>query len=740
MRKFVAWTLIGVMAVSLCGCGKKEDTKNTETTEGTTEEVVEETEETEESTQEVATDGNLILNGDFSGNLEGWQSYTNGGQGSIAIQNEELVVSVDKIGDLNYCVQANVGGFGLDQGVVYEFSFDIKCDIEREFEWRIQMNSGDYHAYVGDPSAVATTDYTTVSTTFTMEEGSDPAPKLCFNLGNHVGAEPGVEPHKIYIDNVSLKVLDESGKAEAPEEVEENTININQVGYMINDTKIAVFRGEDVDKEFTVVNTANNEVVYTGTIDDMFANKTADETNYYGDFSNVTEPGNYKIVTENMGESYTFDIGDDVYNSLYSDVVNMLYLQRCGTALSEEEAGEFAHKACHTSKARIYGTEKFIDVSGGWHDAGDYGRYVVSGAKTVADLLLTVEDFDEENKKALLNEAKYELDWMFKMQDSATGGVYHKVTCAVFPGDVMPEEETDELIVAPISTTATGDYAAVMAMAAHVYKDSNSKFANKCLKASKAAYAYLEENLTAPNYSNPSDILTGEYGDNSCRDEYFWAAAELYKATGQEEYLTVVKNIIENKNLQGLGWADVGTYGLYAYLTTDLAQADSSNTYKKATDKLLACADELLEASQKDGYMVALGDSYPWGSNMSVANDGMVLLMANKLQANDKYVLAAKQQLDYLLGVNATGYCFVTGYGTVSPEHTHHRPSTVVGESMVGMLVGGPDSALEDPYAQQVLKDKAPSKCYADNNQSYSCNEVTVYWNSPLIYLIAGAK
>lgn len=121
---------------------------------------------------------------------------------------------------------------------------------------------------------------------------------------------------------------------------------------------------------------------------------------------------------------------------------------------------------------------------------------------------------------------------------------------------------------------------------------------------------------------------------------------------------------------------------------------------------------------------------------MGIANNGMLLMLANEIAPNEEYVNCAKMQLNYLMGVNATGYCFVTGAGTLSPQNPHHRPSQVIGECMPGMLVGGPDSALEDPYAKAVLKDTPAAKCYADNAQSYSCNEVTIYWNSPLVYLL----
>ena len=192
----------------------------------------------------------------------------------------------------------------------------------------------------------------------------------------------------------------------------------------------------------------------------------------------------------------------------------------------------------------------------------------------------------------------------------------------------------------------------------------------------------------------------------------------------------------------GLGWADMGTYAFYALLKTD--PDDIEDIVEKGREAILMRAEEIYQIASQSGFNVALDTDYPWGSNMSVANDGMLLMMAAEINGSDdsadKYMELAKKQLDYLLGNNALGYCFVTGYGTVSPIHPHHRPSQVLGKSMKGMLVGGPNSNREDTYAQAVLKDIPPALCYADNEQAYSLNEIAIYWNSPLICLMSAFK
>lgn len=125
---------------------------------------------------------------------------------------------------------------------------------------------------------------------------------------------------------------------------------------------------------------------------------------------------------------------------------------------------------------------------------------------------------------------------------------------------------------------------------------------------------------------------------------------------------------------------------------------------------------------------------------MTIGNAGVILGVAAQITGDDDYQQTAEDNLNYLLGKNATGYCFVTGYGTLSPQNPHHRPSMAKKQAMKGMLVGGVNSAKEDSAAKAYLAGMPSAKCYVDHSESYSTNEVTTYWNSPLIYLLALAQ
>lgn len=690
-------------------------------------------------------DGDILVDLTFDSSDEGFMSYTNGGECEISNSNKQLAIHITKTGTLDYANQAYYDGFGLVEGVKYKLSFDAMSDKACSMEYRIQLNGGDYHAYVGEVTAL-TDKMTHVEKEFVMEEATDPAPRLAFNMGMQKDMKEDPGEHTITIDSIRLEVVDCSGaKGEGSDA--EKSISVNHVGYRPADKKVAVASGDFAGKKFEVRD-KKGKVAFSGTFGDAKEDKATESAICRGGFTKLKKKGTYTIVVDHDGEevvSETFSIGENVYDKLSESVFNMLPLQRCGEEVSEEAAGEFAHPACHTGKALVYDSDIEKDVTGGWHDAGDYGRYIVSGAQTVADLMYIIEKGDKDQK--YLNEVKYELEWMLKMQDE-NGGVYHKVTCANFPDTVMPEKETEQLILSPVSIAATGDFAAVMAKAAEDYMESDADFAATCGKAAVAAWEYLQANPDQKGFTNPKEIVTGEYPDEQLDDEVCWAAVELLdqidkgniEADIREDLIATISDKMEKGIGCGLGWADMGGFALYDLARLESEEAEVQKMAETAKEKILSEAKGLKKLIKEDGYYASMGTNYYWGSNMGVANNALMLLMAEELSEDEKYMTAAKQQLDYLLGVNGLDFCYVSGVGEKCLTDPHHRPSQVAGKAVPGMLAGGPNPNLEDPYAQQVLSGKAPALCYADNQQSYSTNEVAIYWNSPLIAVLDGIK
>ncbi len=683
-----------------------------------------------------AESNNIITNSTFDYNTTGWGTYKeSGGNASLSVDSGRLALNITSLGTLNYSVQVYYDIVPLYQNGVYRLKFDISSTVDRYVEEMIQQNGGTYKAYTWKGINI-TSEPQTIDYTFTMNSETDIMSKLVFNCGNQGNELP---EHTIYLDNVSLELIDDSEVDYTEFKAYEPPIVINQVGYKPDSKKTAVFREVTDETEFSVIDSVTGKTVYTGELYGKTVNSSADETDYFGDFTSVTEPGSYYISCGNLDDSYTFEISEAVYDNLLDDTVRMLYLQRCG---AEVEEGVFSHPACHNTEAVIYGTSEKIDVTGGWHDAGDYGRYVVPGAKAVADLLFAYEAAPElysddigipesgNGIPDILDEVRYELEWMLKMQ-SESGGVYHKVTCQNFPGYIMPQFETNQLIVTPISTTATADFCASMAMAYEFYYDIDRAFAETCINAAEKAWGYLNEN---PNliFEDPSDITTGDYGDSSDKDERYWAAAQLYRATGNDVYL---EYIMQNGVKTGQDWTTVGNYGSFAILTMkDIDK--NSEIYTRVKNYVISQADLFLKTTTSTQYGVAI-TKFNWGSNMTVANAGVLLGVAYDLTNDSKYLDAAESNLNYLLGKNPNGVCFVTGYGTVSPQNPHHRPSMVAGQAMKGMLVGGVNSAKEDSAAKAYLSNSPAAKCYIDHSESYSTNEITIYWNSPLTYLLS---
>ena len=742
-KRIVSALLAGSMLLSLAACDGSNSGVLESQTETETSEVTEPTE-----TEPSIMGFNMINNGDFSSKDHDWHTYFEGGDGLMTINDKgELQFDCKMVGIKEWSNQFYYDGFALYKNCKYEMQFDCYSNVERDLGYRIQINGSDYHAYSEETIHVGP-EVKHFDIVFTMEEPSDPAPRLCFNMGKFAN-NSGFKEHTVCFDNFDLRCIDDKGYVEgdSSDGPAASLINLNQVGYLPNAVKVAVMNGDAITDKASVVDCATGKAVYEGDVAAASMNKSTGRNEARFDFSSVTAPGTYKIVAGDK-ESFEFKIGADVYDEAFKASLRMFYLQRCGMELTSDLAGDYAHPACHTEKATVFGTSEKIDVSGGWHDAGDYGRYVVSGAKAAADLMLAYKLYPNAFDDALnipesgngvpdvIDEVRYELDWLFKMQNSE-GGVYHKVTCANFPGFVMPEEETEELIVTPVSTTATADFAAVMAMASVVFAEFDMPYSQRCLDAATRATNYLESHKGVEGTKNPDGIVTGEYPDDKDIDERIWAYAELYKATGEAVYDEEFSKLMQSgaSCAADLGWQGVSAYAGYAYL--------SAPTKGKFYDAVLASfmggiADVEATAST-DSYNSSLKE-YPWGSNMTIANNGMYVLLYDKIAGYAKGDEIARQQLNYLLGTNGTGYCFLTGFGTLSPNSPHHRPSQAKKAAVPGMVAGGPNQNLEDPYAQNVLADTAPALCYADSDQAYSLNEVTIYWNSPVVFLFAYVK
>jgi len=526
-----------------------------------------------------------------------------------------------------------------------------------------------------------------------------------------------------------------------------NGIHINQLGYRTNDPKKAVVlcitteeHPDQDDAAFSVVRLSDKAVVYSGTAGQPVTDSASTDTVRVADFSVFTGEGEYVVCTS-CARSYPFTISGNPYSGLREALLEMFNYQKCGVDL---ECGLWSHPACHTSPAKVYDTNEKKDVTGGWHDAGDYGRYIVPAAKAVADLLLAYR-FSSNPDSKLLETVWFEIEWMLKMQDEKTGGVYHKVSCERFNAlDEMPQDEHGELFLSPISSTATADFAASMALACGFYPEQKEKL----LSAAKSAWNWCVANPEMPGFKNPPSIFTGGYGDDNDRDERFWAACELFAATGEETYHDYIKaNELYTKtsdepewrkSSSGLGWGNMTSYGLIAYLFHTSFKTDDGVTQRMKNEILSRC-ENIFMSYRKNPYGISLGEFYVWGSNMTVANNAMMLILGSRLAPNgSEYTQAALEHFHYLLGRNPLSKSYITGFGSNPSKNPHHRPSVAKGTAVPGMVVGGPCMHVNrDPALNIHCADAPPAKRYVDHKYSFASNEITIYWNSPVYFVMA---
>ncbi len=528
-------------------------------------------------------------------------------------------------------------------------------------------------------------------------------------------------------------------------------IAVNQVGYESKGIKHATIVASQHYQLFRTDGT----LVREGDTDALRPDENSGESAALIDFSDVSEPGEYYFREDNGEESCRFKIAPNIkelYDPLLTDALRMLYFQRCGMELEEKYAGKFKHKACHCQDAYYLGDpEHKRKLIGGWHDAGDYGRYSTAASVALAHMFYSYLLNPDIYKKLdmnipesgngtpdILNECRYELDWLLQMQD-ADGGVHHKATSKTFLGFLMPEEDLLEIIITPVSSLATADFAAVTALASRVWNDIDPDYAEKCRKAALLAGEWLEKNPSML-FENPREVTTGTYEDLCDADERFWAAIELYQITKDEKYIGIVRQIMELRiNTTALGWADVGGFATLSLLISAPESFDPL-LLGRLRGSWIDEAERLLAIAEGNDYEITMHPyNFIWGSNMIVLCNAMNLCVAHKISGNTKYLEAARRQLDYILGRNAVNTSYVTGYGERAFRNPHNRPTIADGidDPIPGFVSGGPNAFANDTVANpEKMKGAAPMKWFADAGLSYCTNEITIYWNSPLIFIL----
>lgn len=426
-------------------------------------------------------------------------------------------------------------------------------------------------------------------------------------------------------------------------------IMVDQVGYAVDSSKIAVFCGEILPYTYDIVDAETDKIVYTGTIEAKGNTENSDSTISYGEFTDFTTPGTYYIQADIIGRSYSFVIAQNPYEDMFKAAQKQYYYSRCGFTLSTELAGDAAHNACHTNLAQLKEDATVqIDVSGGWHMDENGNRDVVEGCQAVNSLLLAYELYGNvftddvgipesgNDIPDIMDEIKYEVDWLLKMQDTTSGAVYSTVSVIdnQMPSYILYTEN--------ITMDATIQFAATMAKFSYLYQSYDRTFATKCLQAADRAYRYA-----------------GKYLNDVSAEAYFFAAAELYRATGNYGYRTVVYDYLNRtQNL------DMENDSVFLGCTTYLA------TKQKVDVSLCEKVIKVLMKEVEDIAYEAKSSSYLTEGNAEQSNNDELLWKMARLTVvdhiitNHEYATVLENHLHYFLGRNEQSISYLNKTGS----------------------------------------------------------------------------
>jgi len=516
-------------------------------------------------------------------------------------------------------------------------------------------------------------------------------------------------------------------------------LRVNSIGFLPTAEKFATVVGHD--QRFTIVDLVTDRPVLSGVSGKTMVTAETDtggETLSVIDFSSLRAPGRYAIDVTGLGRSAPFVIGDRVWNEAYRVVSRGMYLWRCGVAVDTVVNGQpYHHDACHTEDGyvdKIGGAaDTKIHGTGGWHDAGDYNKYVVNAGVTVGLMFKAWEQFRPalesihldipESGKGLpdlLAELKFEYDWLFTMQ-AEDGRVYHKLSAENFSFWGPPDKDLGKRYFSPWGSAATADFAAMMALGARHFREFDPAYADRCLAAAIKAGNFL---ATHPEDHHP-DLKGFHTGTYDCADatHRLWAAAELWETTGNDSYKKEFEQRAAGVSFgtEGPTWGDAHDLALGTYLLSGRAGRDAALVARLKTG-LITQADSIVLAASRNAHARPFGDerkSFFWGCNSSVVAQTYLLQTAQIVAPNPAYRGTSADALGYLFGRNYHGRSYVTGLGYQPPEHTHDRRGT---PQLPGYLVGGPFPSAREWYDQW----KDPSR-----------NEIAINWNGTLIYALA---
>ncbi|MDF3056461.1 MAG: glycosyl hydrolase family 9 [Rariglobus sp.] len=566
-------------------------------------------------------------------------------------------------------------------------------------------------------------------------------------------------------------------------------IHVNQTGYVPGWRKTAMVgfylgtMGElevPVEAGFQLVDARSHEVVHRGKLvpraDQGFPFPWYQRV-LAADFSTFKTPGEYYLVVPGLGASHRFLINEGVPAAFARTYALGLYHQRCGTDNSLPFT-RHVHGSCHTAPAEVptlgfEATAEFlqsankgianpaqsapplisidtslypyvkrgkIDVSGGHHDAGDYSKYTINSAGLIHHLVFAADSFpgageldnlglpeSGDGKSDLLQEAKWEADFLIKMQDD-DGGFYFLVypKDRRYEGDVLPDKG-DPQVVWPKNTAVTAAAVAALAQCASSprFKRQFPEDAARYLRAARKGWDFLAVAIKRHGKDGAYQKLT-HYGDEfGHNDELVWAACELFAATGEAKYHTEVRAWLDpsDSETRRWGWWRLCESNGRAIRSYAFSVRSGRLTEKqveplllaRCENEIIACADDWLSASQQSAYgvylpeatkrMLGAGWFFPLDGGFDLATACQLDYPKMKDPRAD-FFAALLTNLNYEAGTNPVNQSYLTGLGWQRQrEIVHHyalNDHNVLPPS--GIPIGSIQAGFGwlDPYKQEL--------------------------------------
>jgi hypothetical protein len=579
---------------------------------------------------------------------------------------------------------------------------------------------------------------------------------------------------------------------------------VDQLGWLTSSTKVAILAAPQVGTgspsvftpgaSFEIRRVSDNSTAFSG-VPAVFGggatHAQSGDKGWWADFSGLTTPDSYYLYLPGGSSpgavSYNFDLGDSIYNSLLQASVKSYFYQRCGTAILAANGGTWTHAACHVKAnqdltAHLYngsdqGAGTARDVSGGWHDAGDYRKYVSFTQHPLWDLMHTAEWYpcvfgdntgipeSGNGVPDILDEVKYELDWLLKMQ-RADGALYSGVF--VTTGDDGTNDPSTSVVTryyANRSTGATGTGAFAFALGARLLGayPAYAAYAATLQAAAINAWAYLTANTTNQTY-NITNFQNADANVSNANDKQLRlaAAAELFHLTGGATYKTYFDANYNSATLTESGHNPI-TSGYFETGASQMTQR-ALVSYALAPGATAAIVTAI-KNSCKNGANVPVGNylsdlyraymydgHYTWGSNQAKATWGNNCLYAIKIGANPAtnatWNSVASEYLHYFFGRNPLGWTYISQaqlFGADQPITQFFHSWFFDGgpydtNPAPGFLAGGPNKFYGGD--QPNIATQPQQKAYRDWNTSWPQNswEVTengIYYQAKFTMLCA---